>query len=179
MLAQERDATFAPARSVTSLLNAPCNEGRLDFALRHMGRLAFMTIVFLVAAVDDPAVLVRGVPNLDSEEAAAHAALNFAGENAHTAVSASLPLAPRHLRLHHLEGFRGDDGSVALLHEVAGNLPDVFHHLLREEVRRECLLDAGAAHVLCSRRVKFANLSQSKRANHKISTAQIGCSGYG
>lgn len=148
VLAQERDATFAPARSVTSLLNAPCDEGRLDFALRHMGRLAFMTIVFLVAAVDDPAVLVRGVPNLDSEEAAAHAALNFAGENAHTAVSASLPLAPRHLRLHHLEGFRGDDGSVALLHEVTGNLPDVFHHLLREEVRRECLLDAGAAHVL-------------------------------
>ena len=37
---------------------------------------------------------------------------------------------------------------MALLHEVAGDLPGVFHHLLREEVRRECLLDAGAARVL-------------------------------
>ena len=52
------------------------------------------------------------------------------------------------LRLHHLEGFRGDDGRMALLHEVAGDLPGVLHHLLREEVRRKGLLDAGAARVL-------------------------------
>ena len=37
---------------------------------------------------------------------------------------------------------------MALLHEVAGDLPRVLHHLLREEIRRECLLDAGAARVL-------------------------------
>ena len=37
---------------------------------------------------------------------------------------------------------------MALLHEVAEDLPGVFHHLLREEVRREGLLDAGAACVL-------------------------------
>ena len=36
---------------------------------------------------------------------------------------------------------------MALLHEVAEDLPGVFHHLLREEVRREGLLDAGAACV--------------------------------
>lgn len=113
-----------------------------------MGRLAFMTVVLLVAAVNDPAVLVRGVPDLGSEEASALAALDFAGENAHSAVSAALPLAPRHLRLHHLEGFRGDDGGMALLNEVAGDLPSVLHHLLCEEVRREGLLDAGAPRVL-------------------------------
>ena len=113
-----------------------------------MGRLALMPIVLLVATIDDPAVLVRGVPDLGSEGASALAALNFAGENAHAAVSAALPLAPRHLCLHHLEGFRGDNGRVALLHEVAGDLPGVLHHLLREEVRREGLLDADAACVL-------------------------------
>ncbi|SHE81021.1 hypothetical protein SAMN02745190_01242 [Schwartzia succinivorans DSM 10502] len=37
---------------------------------------------------------------------------------------------------------------MALLHEVAGDLPGVLHYLLREEVRREGLLDAGAARIL-------------------------------
>ena len=113
-----------------------------------MGRLAFMTVVLVVAAIDDPAVLVGAMPDLGSEESSALAAFYLARENAYAAVSASLPLAPRHLRLHYLECFRGDDGGMALLHEVAGDLPGVLHHLLREEVRREGLLDAGAACVL-------------------------------
>ena len=113
-----------------------------------MGRLALMPVVFVVATVDGAPVLVGAVPDLGSKEAAALAAFYLAGENAHATVSATLPLAPRHLRLHHLEGFRGDDGGMALLHEVARDLPGVLHHLLREEVRRECLLDAGAACVL-------------------------------
>ena len=125
-----------------------CDEGRLNFLLSHMGCFAFMPVVLFVAAIDDPAVLVRGVPNLSSKEAAALAAFYLARENAHAAVSASLPLAPRCLRLHHLEGGRVDDGGMALLHEVAGDLPRVLYHLLREEVRREGLLDAGAACVL-------------------------------
>ena len=106
-----------------------------------MGRLAFMTVVLLVAAVDDPAVLIRGLPDLGSEEAAALATFDFAGENAHAAVSPAVLLAPRHLRLHHLEGFRGYDCRMALLHEVAGDLPGVLHHILREEVRCEGLFD--------------------------------------
>ena len=113
-----------------------------------MGRLALMPVIFLVATVNDPAVLVRGVPNLGSEEAAAFTAFYLAGENAHATVSATLPLAPCHLRLHHLEGGRGNDGGMALFHKVAGDLPGVLHYLLREEVRREGLLDAGAARVL-------------------------------
>ena len=43
---------------------------------------------------------------------------------------------------------RALDSRMALLHEIAGDLPRVLHHLLREEVRREGLLDAGAACVL-------------------------------
>ena len=113
-----------------------------------MGRLALMPIVLLVAAVDDPAVLVGAVPDLGSEESSALAAFYLAGENAHAAVPATLLLAPRYLGLHHLEGGGSDDGRVALLHEVAGDLPGVLHHLLREAVRCEGLLDAGAARVL-------------------------------
>ena len=93
-----------------------------------MGRLAFMPVVLVVATIDDPAVLVGAMPDLGSEEAAAFAAFDFPGENAHAAVSASLPLAPRCLRL---------------LHEVAGDLPRVLHHLLRGEVRCEGLFDTN------------------------------------
>ena len=101
--------------------------------------------LFLVATVDDPAILVRAVPDLGSKESSALAAFYLAGENAHAAVPAALLLAPRHLRLHHLEGFRGDDGGMALFHEVAGDLPRVLDHLLRKEVRREGLLDRVSA----------------------------------
>ena len=107
-----------------------------------------MPVVLLVAAVDDPAVLVGAVPDLGSKESAALTAFDFAGENAHAAVSASLSLAPRHLCLHHLESFRGYDCRMALLHEVAGDLPSVLHHLLCEEIRREGLLNSRAACVL-------------------------------
>ena len=113
-----------------------------------MGRLAYMPVIFLVATVDDPAILVRAVPDLGSKESSALAAFYLAGENAHAAVPAALLLAPRYLRLHHLESGRGDDGRMALFHEVAGDLPRVLDHLLRKEVRREGLLDAGAACVL-------------------------------
>lgn len=102
-----------------------------------------MPVVLVVATIDDPAALVGAMPDLGSEEAAAFAAFDFPGENAHAAVSASLPLAPRCLRLHHLEGDRVDDGGMALLHEVAGDLPRVLHHLLRGEVRCEGLFDTN------------------------------------
>ena len=110
-----------------------------------MGRLAFMPVVLLVATVDDPAVLVGAVPDLGSEETTALPTFYLAGENAHAAVSPAFLLAPRYLRLHHLESGRGDDGRMALFHEVAGDLPRVLDHLLRKEVRREGLLDRVSA----------------------------------
>ena len=113
-----------------------------------MGRLALTSVVLLIAAIDDPAVLVRGVPKLGSEKATALAAFDFPGENAHAAVSAALPLGPRHLRLHHLEDGRSDDGGMALLHKLAGDLPVILHSLLREEIRRECFLDSCHPRVL-------------------------------
>ncbi|MGP1586427.1 MAG: hypothetical protein ACTTH3_07875 [Schwartzia sp. (in: firmicutes)] len=47
------------------------NKSRRDSLFRHMGRLAFISVVLVVAAVDDTSALVRGVPNLDSKIAAA------------------------------------------------------------------------------------------------------------
>ena len=107
-----------------------------------------MPIVLVVATVNDPTVLIGAVPDLGSEETATLPAFDFAGENAHAAVASAILLAPCNLRLHHLEGGWFDDGRVALFHEVAGDLPGVLHGLLREEVRREGFLDAGAACVL-------------------------------
>ena len=40
------------------------DEGRLDFLLGHMRRLAFLAVIFVVATVDDPPVLIRAVPDL-------------------------------------------------------------------------------------------------------------------
>ena len=67
-----------------------------------------MPIVLVVASVDDPAILVRAVPDLGSEKAAALTAFYLAGENAHAAVASALLLAPYYLVLHHLEGGRVD-----------------------------------------------------------------------
>jgi len=75
-----------------------------------------MTVVLVVAAIDDPAVLVGAMPDLGSEESSALAALDFAGEYAHAAVFSPLQLAPCNLCLYHLESFRGNDGGMALFH---------------------------------------------------------------
>ena len=110
--------------------------------------MALMPAVFVVAAVDDPAVFIGAVPNLGSKPAAALAAFYLAGENAHAAVSAAVLRALHYLPLHHLEGGGVDDGGMALLNKVARHLPGILHHFLREEVRREGLLDARHACVL-------------------------------
>ena len=89
-----------------------------------------MPVVLLVAAVYDPAVLVGAVPNLGSEKAATLTAFDFAGENAHAAVTSVLLLAPCYLHLDHLESSRRADSRVPLLHKVAGNLSIILHSLL-------------------------------------------------
>ena len=42
----------------------------------------------------------------------------------------------------------GDDGGIALFHEVAWHLPAVLNGFLGEEIRRENLLDSRASRVL-------------------------------
>ena len=123
------------------------DEGFLDFLLRHMVRLAFLPVVFVVAAVNNASVFVCGVPDLGSKIAAALAASNFPRENAHAAVSSAFPFASLHLPLHHLEHGRVDDDRMALFHEVAWHLSAVLDSFLGEKIRREGLLNPRAAHV--------------------------------
>lgn len=112
-----------------------------------MGCLAFLAAIFVVTAVDDPAVFIVAVPDLGSKPPTALTAFYLAGENAHAAVSAAVLLTPCNLVLHHLEGGGVYDGRMALFHEVAQHLPGVLHCLLGEEIRREGLLDAGTSRV--------------------------------
>ena len=112
-----------------------------------MGRFALLPVILAVATVDDPAVLICGVPNLSSEIAAARTAPNFPRENTHAAVSPAFPCVSLHLPLYHLEGGRVDDGRMALFYEVARHLPTVLDGFLGEEIRREGLLDSRTACV--------------------------------
>jgi hypothetical protein len=75
-------------------------------------------------------VLSKNCQGKGKEDAASLAAFDFPEENAHAAVSDALLLAPHHLRLHQLEGGRRDDGRVALLHKIAGDLSVILHCLL-------------------------------------------------
>nr|WP_294408087.1 hypothetical protein [uncultured Ruminococcus sp.] len=63
------------------------HESRLDLFLRDVGSLTFIISAILpVAAVDDPAVPVRGMPDLRAVPAAAVGAFYLVGEDAHSAV---------------------------------------------------------------------------------------------
>ena len=112
-----------------------------------MGRLAFLPVVLIVAAVDNASVLICGVPDLSVEVSAAFAAPDFPRENTHAAISPAFPCASLHLPLHHLEYDGIDDGGMALLHEVARHLSAVLDSFLSEKIRREGLLNPRAAHV--------------------------------
>ena len=81
---------------------------------------AFLGIL-LVAAIDDSAVLVRGLPYLRTVPTAAAAAFDFVRKDAHTAVLAVL-LSAFHLGLHKVEQFQRDNRFVMLLHIILRNL---------------------------------------------------------
>jgi len=69
-----------------------------------MPRAAGLSLVgiFLVAAIDDSAVLVRRMPDLRPVPTVATSAFNFVREDAHAAVLAVL-LSAFYLRLHKVE----------------------------------------------------------------------------
>jgi len=102
--------------------------------------------VFLVAAVDDSAVLIRRVPYLSPVPTTAAAAFYFVREDAHTAVLAVL-FSAFYLRLHKVEQVRRDNRLVVLLHIVLRNLPCVLPSRLIEEVCRILFLDQRIATV--------------------------------
>ena len=109
-------------------------------------RLALVGI-FFVAAIDDSAVLVRGVPDLRTVPCAAAAAFDFVREDAHAAVLTAV--FPRlNFCLHKVEQVRRNNCLVMFLHIVLRNLTRILPSRLIEEVRRILFLDQCIATVL-------------------------------
>ena len=103
--------------------------------------------IFLVAAIDDSAVLIRRMPYLRPVPTAAAAAFDFVREDAHTAVLAAV--FPRlNFCLHKIKQVRRDNRLVVLLHIILRNLARVFPSRLIEEIRRILFLDQRIATVL-------------------------------
>ena len=114
-----------------------------------MGRAAWLpAFVFVVALVNDPAVFVRGVPDLGAVPAPAFTALDFRGKHTHAAVAVLVLCPSRHLCLDIIEGYRIDDSLMVALHIVLRDLALVLFCFLLEEVHRELLLQEGVALVL-------------------------------
>ena len=80
------------------------DESLFDFLLCQMPCAAWLALVgiFLVAAIDDSAVLIRRMPYLNPVPTAAAAAFDFVREDAHAAVLAVL-LSAVYLRVHKVE----------------------------------------------------------------------------
>ena len=60
-----------------------------------MGSPALFILIFAVASVNDPAVLIRGMPDLGAKPSAAVSAFNLIGEDADPAVPGRRPGALR------------------------------------------------------------------------------------
>ena len=103
--------------------------------------------IFLVATVDDSAVLIRRMPYLSPVPTSAAAAFDFICEDAYTAVLPVL-LSTLYLRLDKVEQVRRDNRLVVLLHIVLRNLARILPARLIEEVRRILFLDQRIATIL-------------------------------
>lgn len=117
--------------------------------LGQMGCFAFVfSFEFAVALPNNTAVAVGGVPGLGTENIAAVGADDLPGEGAGLMVPVAAIFAPFHLHLNLLPFPRLDDGGMAVLHIVLGNLPLVDLGFLGEEIHRERLLKQSGALVL-------------------------------
>ena len=117
------------------------DEGIFDLLLRDMGRTAGLAaFVLVIALVDDPAIFIRGMPDLRAVPAAAFSALDLGGKHTHAAVAVLVLCPPCHLRLDIIKGGRIDDGFMVALHIVLRDLALVLFRFLLEEVHREILL---------------------------------------
>ena len=123
------------------------DEGDLDLLLGEVRRSAFLSAVFVVAAVDDLTVLVGRVPDLCAIPAAALTAFHLAGEYAHPAI-APAGAALLQLHLHHIENDWLDDGFMVILDIVLRNFAFILLLLFGKEIDREALLQERIALVL-------------------------------
>lgn len=94
-----------------------------NFFLRHMRGFAFpVPIEFVIAAVNHPAVLVIGMPDLGAVPTSALRTFYLVGEDADPAVPRFAFLgAFGKFRLHQVEYARLNDGFVVAFHIILGN----------------------------------------------------------
>ena len=125
------------------------DENPLDFLFRQMPRAARLSLlgIFLVAAEDHSAILIRGVPHLRPVPTATAAAFDFVREDAHVAVLAVL-LSAFYLRLDKIKQVRRDDRLVVLFHIILRNLARVLTSRLIQEVCRILFLNQRIAAIL-------------------------------
>ena len=114
--------------------------------LGQVGCFAFaFPFELAVALPDNTTVAVGGVPGLCSENIAAVGADDLPGEGAGLMVPVAAVFAPFHLHLNLLPFPGFDDGGVAVLHIVLGNLSLIDLGFLGEEIHRERLLEQNAS----------------------------------
>ena len=114
--------------------------------LGQMGCFAFaFPFELAVALPDNTTVAVGGVPGLCSENIAAVGADDLPGEGAGLMVLVAAVFAPFQLYLNLLPFPGFDDGGVAVLHIVLGNLSLIDLGFLGEEIHRERLLEQNAS----------------------------------
>ena len=118
-------------------------------------RAAPLVFELQITLPDVFAVLRIAAPDLAAVHAAAISTDDFPRKACISAMLAPALFAALYLMLHHVEHFLGDDGGVAVLDIIAGNLALVALHLLIEEVHREGLLQSGVALVLLVRQDRF------------------------
>ena len=121
----------------------------LQTLLGQVGCFAFVfPLELAVALPNNTAVAVSGMPGFCTENIAAVGADDLPGEGAGLMVTVAAIFAPFHLHLNLLPFPRLDDGGMAVLHIVLGNLPLVDLGFLGEEIHRERLLKQCGAFVL-------------------------------
>lgn len=117
--------------------------------LGQVGRFAFaFPFELAVALPDNAAVAVGGVPCFGTENIAAVGADDLPGEGAGLMVPVAAVFAPFQFHLNLLPFPRLDDGGMAVLHIVLGNLPLIDLGFLGEEIHRKRLLKQCGAFVL-------------------------------
>lgn len=117
--------------------------------LGQVGCFAFaFPFELAVALPDNTAITVGGVPCFGTENIAAVGADDLPGEGAGLMVPVAAIFAPFQFHLNLLPFPGLDDGGMAVLHIVLGNLPLVDLGFLGEEIHRERLLKQSGTLVL-------------------------------
>ena len=139
-MAASRSERYAPRAD----RNSSFNRSSVRWGVSHL----CSPLKFVVTLPDDPAVTVGGVPGLGAENLAAVGTKDLPGEGAGLTVPTAAAFTLLQLCLDVFPFPRLDDGRVAVLHIVLGDLSLIDLGFLGEEIHRKRLLKQSGAFVL-------------------------------